>query len=93
MAMFEQMSRFFERATHTLEDVAGALHEARAMLVALRPSVEALPQLICETQGLVSEARRALAEGRPIVLEVARHTREWLAEERSRPDRHPPAAE
>jgi hypothetical protein len=61
MALFEQVGRFLEQGVVTLDDVRASLKEARDTLVALRPTVEALPALVRDTHALVIELKRTAA--------------------------------
>jgi hypothetical protein len=56
--MFEQLNRFLSRGTETLDDVRALVKEAHETLLALRPTVAALPALVSDARALIADARR-----------------------------------
>ena len=70
--MFETLNRFLELGIATLGDVRALLGDARQTLAALRPTVDGLPLLLRETQGLVADARRLSTQLSPVIAELAK---------------------
>jgi hypothetical protein len=62
MSTWKELGRFLERGTPLLEAGLESLKDTRALLAALRPTVDALPGLVRETHGLVTDARALLRE-------------------------------
>ncbi|HEX5059701.1 MAG TPA: hypothetical protein VFV99_10095 [Kofleriaceae bacterium] len=74
MSVWKELGRFLERGTPLLEEAVKSLQDTRALLALLRPTVEALPDLVSDTRGLVGDARALLRELSPLLVDLTRRT-------------------
>jgi hypothetical protein len=72
MAVWKELGRFLERSNPLLEEGLHSLKETRALVAKLQPTVDALPELVRETHGLVVDARSLLRELSPLLVDLAR---------------------
>jgi hypothetical protein len=68
MAVWKELGRFLERGTPLLEEGLKSLKATNELLVALRPTVDAIPALIAETQQLVVDVRALVKELGPLLV-------------------------
>ena len=74
MSVWKELGRFLEHSTPLLQEGLASLKDTRGLLASLKPTVDALPELVRETQGLVVDARSLLREVSPLLVELTRHT-------------------
>ena len=79
--MWKELGRFLERSTPLLEEALKSLQDTRTLLASLKPTIEALPELVRETHGLVTDARALLRELSPNLVEISRRTLGELRDE------------
>ena len=72
MAVWKELGRFLERSAPLLDEARASLQESRDALVALKPSIEALPELVRETHLLVVEVRKTATALGPLLVELAK---------------------
>lgn len=72
MAVWKELGRFLERSTPLLEEALRSLQETRVLLAGLRPTIDALPELVRETHGLVVDVRALVRELSPVLLDLTR---------------------
>lgn len=87
MSVWRELGRFLERGTPLLEEGLKSLKATNELLVALRPTVEAMPELVAETHRLVVDVRALVKELGPLLVEISGHTLKGLRELR---DPHAP---
>jgi hypothetical protein len=76
MSVWKQLGQFLEHSTPLLQEGLASLKDTRALLASLKPTVDALPELVRETQGLVVDARSLLRELSPMLVKLTRNTLE-----------------
>ncbi len=81
MSVWKELGRFLERSTPLLEEALKSLQDTRTLLASLKPTIEALPELVRETHGLVTDARALLRELSPNLVEISRRTLGELRDE------------
>lgn len=81
MSVWKELGRFLERSTPLLEEALKSLQDTRTILASLRPTLDALPELVRETHGLVTDARALLRELSPILVDLTRRTLAELRDE------------
>ncbi len=72
MAVWKELGRFLERSTPLLEEALRSLQETRVLVSALRPTVDAMPELVRETHGLVVDVRALVRELSPLLVDLTR---------------------
>jgi len=76
MSLWKDLSRFLEHSTPLLQEGLESLKDTRALIASLKPTVDALPELVSETKGLVVDARSLLRELSPMLVRMTRNTLE-----------------
>lgn len=85
MSVWKELGRFLERSTPLLEEGLKSLKATNDLIVALRPTVEATPELVRETHRLVVDARALLKDLGPVLLELTQCTLAQLRAARDEP--------
>ena len=74
MSVWKELGRFLEHSTPLLDEGLKSLKATNELLAALRPTVDATPELVRETHRLVVDARALLKDLAPVLLELTQRT-------------------